>query len=146
VDNEINDSATSSDVSSIDRKLNLSLIVPNVRASATVGEEKLKDDTTFAIEEDCHEQEERKEEKEECKTGIEDTNKEGKHNENQYIMKTFLKKSIHNLIMTTTKTPTTKSTGPERIYVPSPAKHTRSSSKKRRSSIIVIGAHSPYKK
>jgi hypothetical protein len=53
----------SSDVSSIDSKLNLSLIVPNVKASATVGEEKLKDDIMFTIEENCREQEEMKEEK-----------------------------------------------------------------------------------
>jgi hypothetical protein len=55
VNNEINDSDTSSDMSSIDDKLNLSLIVPNVRAFVIIGEEKLKDDTTFAIEENCHE-------------------------------------------------------------------------------------------
>jgi hypothetical protein len=80
MNNEINDSDTSSDISSIDGKLFLSLMVPNVRASETVGREKPNDDTTFSIEEDCIEQEERKEEKKEYKAGIEDKNEEGNHN------------------------------------------------------------------
>jgi hypothetical protein len=56
VNNAINDSDTSSDASSIDSKLNLLLSVTNVIASVTVREEKLKDETTLSIEEDCCEQ------------------------------------------------------------------------------------------
>jgi hypothetical protein len=88
MNNEINDSDTISDVSSIDSKFDLSLFLPNMRTSVTVGDEKLKDDSTFVIGEDSC-KEEMEEEKEKHKTGIEDTNKEGDHNEHHFIMETL---------------------------------------------------------